>query len=107
MKKLLLIAIVSISFTADKWEYMYGTHMEKHTIKIGDTIREVNGDFFQATFVTLNNDTLNYYVDDEVREKLNFGGKNITLGFNLMGADGWELIFKEGEFTYWFKRRIE
>ena len=130
MKKLiLLLTLVAVSFSADKWEYQKGIYLSWN----GDPDHTDNIFTSQVmeAFIVYENGTEKYKITrDNIDRKIS---SVQMVGLNKMGADGWEYISQEtsyvhmldiphpipyedrrtwGEFdsdsgiTYYFKRKI-
>ena len=101
-KLIILITLVAVSFSAQKWEYIIGVHINK---VVSSTLGKdmLKNAVEVDDWIVLSDRTQKY----DLRES---GKPNPQLsGMNKMGQDGWELMFKEeseeGNY-YYFKRKI-
>ena len=84
MKKLIiLLTLVAVSFSADKWEYAVGVHL---------TIETVNEK--KDEWMVLGDETKKYNISTKEMKKMSKANA-FLFGMNKMGADGWEFMFKE------------
>jgi len=93
MKKLIiLISLVTISFSADKWEYLIGKFQNTY----GFTGFEIDGNKESKYATPLKEHKSQAYA--------------ITNSLNLLGEDGWELIdidvLNDSVTLYIFKRNL-
>ena len=102
MKKLiLLLTLVAVSFSADKWEYAIGEYIGQYTKIYPDKTRwELTYNETEKDIIYLRN--LKVY-DGEIK-------KFRLYGMNKMGQDGWELVASyvndRSRNIYHFKRKI-
>ena len=128
MKKLILLLILfAISFPADKWEYAIAVHtsIPKLDTPYGGTpawseTENIKMEVFETfTVVMVKNKTDKYNFDSKrtyenskahEKETIEEMYNNYLIGMNVMGEDGWELMFKEKAAdsitNFYFKRKI-
>ncbi len=120
MKKLIiLLTLVTGSFSAEKWEYCIGVATE---IRVSGELKKTK---FKVLKSNINNKPIQLYGEDVVKsdEKIDhqwFDNRpslkeniNKLVGINKLGNEGWELMFKESfdkgygqtDYHYYFKRK--
>ena len=96
---ILLLSLVAVSFSADKWEYLIGKHQMSYGLE-GFAIAIQSGE--------------NYNLEKEIYSKYEtimtqgIQGHPIIKALKLLGEDGWELVdvkaFNDMVTFYYFKR---
>ena len=110
MKKLILfLTLVTLSFSANKWEYCRAIRQETDGLVTFLPFFEDSTSFSSLEFTAKYQATSRKYSNDS----LPFVNPEL-IGLNKLGADGWELVHFENistshipEILYYLKRKID